>query len=85
VVDEDGEVVEESWTSAVAASKLVVDIMGIASNRHLGWEAQMQQLMQSVPRDYLSKSCWVVGEGLNMGGNQNKGSTRRLSYGFVAN
>jgi hypothetical protein len=39
VVDEDGQVVEESWASAVAASKLVADIMGIVRNQHLGWEA----------------------------------------------
>jgi ankyrin repeat protein len=32
VVGEDGQVIEESWTSAVAASKLVVNIMSIARN-----------------------------------------------------
>lgn len=67
VVDEDGQVVKESWASAVAASKLVVDIMGIARNRHPGWEAQVQQLMQSAPRDCLSKYWLVVGEGSDMG------------------
>ncbi|KAK6540707.1 hypothetical protein TWF694_008099 [Orbilia ellipsospora] len=66
VVDEDRNIVEDSWTNAIEASNIVIKIIAHRGLGETGYDTQIQALVESADKACLDK-YWIAGKELGNG------------------